>query len=275
MSENDEVHSIVRALQVIETLNDQSVTSVELLHRSTGIPKSTLIRLLTTLMRSGYVVQISRKDGYALTEKIMRLSAGFKYPDAVVGISRPLLDAFTRTHKWQVSLATRDFDAMRFRYNTRHVSPFSPDRRFLNRRVPILASAVGRAFLAYCSQEERAVVSAILKSSEPLKDDGHPAEPYDDDLENVRTKRYAAIERASDDPARRFRGFAIPIRSVETGTALASIAMFYYATAMTEAQAVSRFLDELYDVAAKIAAALAETPNELHDEKTASSAIRN
>jgi IclR family transcriptional regulator, mhp operon transcriptional activator len=250
-----DIQSVMRVLSVIEVLNQDSVTSVDVAYRLTGLPKPTLSRILGTLVTAGYVTQVSRRDGYALTERILRLSAGFRYNDAIVDIARPPFEAFTLKHKWQLTIATLDTDAMLVRYNTRHISPFAPHVRFLNRRLHVPACAVGRAYLAYCSQAEREVILSFLRST----DNGAISAPYDrridDMIEAVRGKTYATVERRPDDSS---RSFAIPILSKTTGAAVAAIAMSYYSSALTESQATGRYLEELYGIADQIASALHE-----------------
>src|SRR5690348_15217309 len=151
--EDGDVHTVAKALRILEALNQSRVTPLAALHEITGMPKSTLVRLLDTLIHAGYVVRISRRDGYALTESVLRLSSGVRHRDMVVDVARPLMEAFTRQRKWQVSLATAESDAMVVRFTTRHMSPFSREQNFLNRRVHMIQSALGRAFFAYCSAD--------------------------------------------------------------------------------------------------------------------------
>src|SRR5512146_1942053 len=141
-----QVHAVTKALAVIEALNRGPVTPLAALHEVTGLPKSSLVRLLETLIEVGYVVRVSRRDGYALTEAVLRLSSGVRHRDVVVDVARPLMIAFTRRLKWQVSLATAESDAMLVRFTTRHISPFSREQNFLNRRVHMIQSALGRAY---------------------------------------------------------------------------------------------------------------------------------
>ncbi len=257
MREDTTVQSIVRILGVIEVLNQRSVTTVDMMHQATEIPKPTLIRLLGTLVETGYVFHVSRRDGYALTEKVLRLSAGFHYHDAIVDFARPLLEAFTEKHKWQISLGTLDSDAMLVRFNTRRMSPFAPDQLYLNRRVGMLTSALGRAYLAYSSKFERDSIMRLLKASNERTDAAaRHAKLVDTLIETVRRQGYATIERP---PGDRVRSIAVPILNMDpTRSAIAAITMFYFSSAMTEAQATSRYLKELYEIGDQIARALGE-----------------
>ncbi len=72
------IQPISRALCVLAALNQRPVTTVEELHHDTGIPKSTLIRLLQTLVADGYVEQVTRRGGYRLCAKVLTLTSGFR-----------------------------------------------------------------------------------------------------------------------------------------------------------------------------------------------------
>src|ERR1700741_1717437 len=127
MRKLSDIQSVARALGVIEALNQRRVSPLEDIHQAPGLPKPPLVRILGTLEHLGFVFHVSRRDGYALTEKILRLSAGFQHSDAIVDTPRPLMEAFPARHRWQLSLATLEVDAMRVRFNTRHMSPFAPE----------------------------------------------------------------------------------------------------------------------------------------------------
>jgi IclR family mhp operon transcriptional activator len=255
MSEEAGVQSIARVLQVLEILNERDVTGIDLMHRLTALPKPTLVRLLRTLVAEGYVLQVSRRDGYCVTEKVLRLASGFRYKDAVVAAARPLLEGFTRRHKWQVSIGTLDRVAMRVRFNTKHISPFDPDQAWLNKRVGLIGSALGRAYLAYCSEAERGVLLAALRARSPESWDRPGG--VEGMLEDIRRRRYAIIER---DPHDHVRSFAVPVMTGTPGsTAVAALAMFYFASTMSEERATRQYLGELYDIGGVIARTLTES----------------
>ena len=237
------VHTVAKALQILEALNQSRVTTLAALHEITQLPKSSLVRLLDTLIDAGYVVRISRRDGYALTEAVLRLSSGVRHRDMVVDAARPLMEAFTRQYKWQVSLATAESDAMVVRFTTRHLSPFSREQNFLNRRVHMIQSALGRAFFAYCSAEERGFILSVLRASgDELAIREEPAH-LDAIVERVRSHGYATIGRPRSNPT---QSFAIPL--LEPGTEespLGAMNFFYYRSAMTEGQATGRYLAPL------------------------------
>jgi IclR family mhp operon transcriptional activator len=257
MAADATVQSALRALAVIEALNQHRVTSLEVLHGLTGLPKSTLVRLLETLIAAGYVVRVSRRDGYALTDSVLLLSAGVRHRDVLVDIARPALEAFTRKHQWQVSLATSERDSMLVRATTRDISPFAREEVFLNRRVGMLRSAIGQAYFAFCSAEERRTILKLVRTAYPeqVAGIGGP-KSIAAMVEKVRRDGYAAIVRP---PADATRSMAVPV--LEAGVPdrpLGAIVMFYYHSVMSEAEAARKYLGLLNGLAAQIAQGMEE-----------------
>lgn len=257
------VQSATRALKVIEVLNRRQVTPLEALHADTHLPKSTLVRLLETLISSGYVVRVSRREGYALTENVLRLSAGVRHRDLMVDVARPLLEAFTREHKWQVTLATREADVMLVRATTRDISPFAREPIFLNRHVAMLRSAIGRAYFAACSAQEREVILKLIAAHDPAEiEAAGGAAAIAAMVERVRRDGYATIVWPAGDP---WRSFSLPVldRRIDDQP-LGSVVIFYYGSVMSETEAVARHLAPMRALADAIAAGL-ETARSLEE----------
>lgn len=247
-----EIQPVIRAFQVLEALNQQSPCSLALLHETTGLPKPTLVRLLDTLIASGYAQRLSRRTGYAVAERVLRLSGGFRYADKVVETARPFLSALTAQHKWPVAIATVDGDAMVVRASTRAESPLAIDPNYLNRRVPMLVSALGRAYFAFCPEDERAAILTLMRASKARRN----ALARDETalarlIAGIRARGYATTAPLPGDPV---TGLAVPI--MEGGRVAAALTMRYFGSAMTEEDAVRRYLAAMQDAAKAIAAGL-------------------
>lgn len=253
MTRDNPVQAATRVLAIIEALNQRRVTPLEAMHAATRLPKSTLVRLLETLIEAGYVVRVSRREGYALTENVLRLSAGVRHRDLMVDVAREQMEAFTREHKWQVSIATREADAMLVRFTTRHISPFAREQIFLNRRVLMLRSALGRAYFAHCSPEEQQFILKLIDAADPHElDTAGGAEAIAAMVERVRRDGYATIVWPASDPT---RSFSIPIFDRRAADQpLGAVVMFYYGSVMSEAEAIAKYLLPMRELAAAIAA---------------------
>lgn len=252
------VNAVVRVLAVIEALNLQPVSSLEMLHQATGLPKPTLVRLLETLMSAGYAQRVSRREGYAVTEAVLRLSAGVRARDVLVDVARPLMEAFTNEHRWQVSLGTHEEGKMLIRATTRHISPYSRNELFLNRRVDMLSSVIGRAYFAYCAAPARELILDIARATDtPDRKIANMPGQVERIVSNVRGQRHAA-----NSPKRpgSHSAIAIPILAThEREEALGAIVLFYYRSVLSEREAVARYLQPLYELAGRIAQGVEES----------------
>jgi IclR family transcriptional regulator, mhp operon transcriptional activator len=66
------VESAWRTLELLKELSRQNVSSLDRLHRMTGLPKPTVVRLLETLISAGYVTNDRRQGGYKITSLVQR-----------------------------------------------------------------------------------------------------------------------------------------------------------------------------------------------------------
>ena len=244
------IESLTRGLMVVEALNRRAYTTLADLHADTGLPKSTLVRLLDTLISGGYVRRISRSLGYCLTDRVTLLAQGFQSADKIVEVSRSHMRAVTKEHKWPLAIATLDGDAMQARYSTLSHSPFALDRIYIGRRIALLVSAMGRAYFSFSSDEMRALLLATLQGTGREMDRAAKDEAYIEQLvKTVRRDGYAFSGPAPDDRA---FGLAVPV--LKDGEAHAAITMRFIRSAITPAAAARQFVPVLQKTAATIAA---------------------
>jgi IclR family transcriptional regulator, mhp operon transcriptional activator len=244
------IEALSRGLLVIESLNRRAYTTLAELHHDTELPKSTLVRLLDTLISGGYVRRISRTLGYCLTDRVTLLAAGFQSTDRIVEASRQHLRIVTRNHKWPLAIATLDGDAMQVRYSTLSHSPFSLDRIYIGRRIAFLISALGRVYFAFSSEETRAVLLSALQGTDlEINQAANDAAYINELVKTVRRDGYAISGPITDDRA---FGLAVPV--LKNGEALAAITMRFIRSAITPADAAKKFVPVLQKTAANIAA---------------------
>lgn len=244
---------LLRGLSLLEALNHRAVSSVEQLSGSTGLPKPTVVRMLNTLVSAGYVQRLPNRRGYVLDESVLTLSSGFRSHDRIVHVAKPFLSAFTARTRWPLSLATREKTSMRVRTGTLQESPYATetDMRRLARRLPMLSSALGLAYLAHCPADEREMLMTLLSVSRPGNDDHMRAvRAVPQVIVQVRKSGYAISPPETGNAA---VGMAVPV--MLDGRVLACLSLRYLGKAMTEAEAASRYLPDLRETARAIVTA--------------------
>lgn len=164
----DNVLLIERVLAVLEHFNRFQVSTVRRISEDCNIPESSVVRILETLCVEGYLSHISRRGGYAVTSKITKLSSGFHGSPWLAEVLKPLVDDLTRQYMWPFSLATLDRDAMVVQYSTIPLSPLAHVKTTLGKRLSMVGRAHGRAYIAFCSsQERRHLLRLIIASQDP------------------------------------------------------------------------------------------------------------
>lgn len=167
MSTYPPVHAVSRALRLLRRLNQQDIAGLAELHQAMRIPKPSLVRLLDTLIALGYVGNDELRKGYRLLPAVQNLSAGFHGGPMLVEAGAERCAELTRQLKWPLSMAVLDGLDMMVCFSTLRDSPMQPFGKTLARRRSLLVTALGRAYLAFCSDTERAILVAMLKEAEP------------------------------------------------------------------------------------------------------------
>ena len=153
MATGNPVAPVVRALQLLATLNLKPASSLGELHTATGLPKPTLLRLLDTLIAAGYATRIP--TGYRITEQVLALSSGLRFIDRMVDAAVPAMSQFTRDHAWPIGLAKVRDGVVALLHSTAPESPLLFDRVSYAMNYRLMYTAIGQAHLAFCAGEER------------------------------------------------------------------------------------------------------------------------
>ena len=71
------VRSVERVIELLQCLNRQPVSTLDELHRATGLPRPSLVRLLQTLIGKGLVRHAPQYGAYYVTSGVLALSCGY------------------------------------------------------------------------------------------------------------------------------------------------------------------------------------------------------
>ncbi|HKU99942.1 MAG TPA: IclR family transcriptional regulator C-terminal domain-containing protein, partial [Vineibacter sp.] len=252
---DDTIGPVTRALTVLEALNRRPCTSLHVLNSETGLPKATLVRLLNALRAAGYAEQVSSALGYRVTARVVELAAGYRFRDRVVDAAMPAMQRFTHQHRWPLYLATLEGGAIQVRYSTIADSPLSTEPAAFNRSFPILSSALGRVYLAFCPDAERSMILRALATSR--RAENRPARDRRRllvALREIRQQGYAITP-----PNRsRYLGLAVPV--MHDDDVLACLSLRFLRRALSLTEAVDRYLDDLRHTARSIGQAIDAPP---------------
>lgn len=265
-AKDDVIRSVTRAIELLQALNQQSVSTVDDLHRRTRIPKATIARLLRTFESKGLVAQSSRFGAYYLASGIASLHSGYTGKSQAIEHAIPLCDALTRKVKWPVTLALFDVDAMVVRYSTIAQSPLSLLHSSINLRRSMVGRALGRAYLAFCGREEQQFIIESLRAS-PLNEDHlvHDLPALREILRGTRKQGYALRDPAFSD---RSCTMAIPV--FQRKKVVATLGLTWFSSIMCPEVAVGRYLEPLRETAGQISDRLGQ----LEREATSAAAAR-
>ena len=119
MAEKSGVQSVERIFQLIEHLAAHpTVVSLQRLAEETGLAKSTVHRLLASLVRLGYVVQDEENGHYRLTLKMFELSSGIVDSMDIMGVAKAHLERLSQRTGEAVHLVIRDGRDIVYIYKT-------------------------------------------------------------------------------------------------------------------------------------------------------------
>ena len=149
----------------MEILAREGACSLAELHRLSEIPKSTIRRLLATLVQRRLVRKSFADKRFRLTVTLP-VSAEEPVPADlayIVDIALPTVAAMTKAIEWPSDIHLIDGDRMRVLDSTRPLSPFHLYRGVVNRQINIFGSATGMCCLAELGNREFERVAAHTK----------------------------------------------------------------------------------------------------------------
>lgn len=148
MAEHSGVQSVERTFLLLEILCKNGETSVTELSSISGLHKTTVCRLLSTLCNLGYVKQNEKTGRYGISLKFLTVSSGILNTFDIRTHARPSFKKLSKESHETVHLVCRDGDDIVY------IDKFeSPDNsvRMVSRigfSLPMICTAVGKAILA-------------------------------------------------------------------------------------------------------------------------------
>lgn len=162
------IASLSRGFEVLQLLQEARAASLHDLHRMTGIPKSTLLRILATAHQHGLVWQ-RMVDGAFVPSHTLLPRLDVDNAEWLAELASPVMERLTRRVRWPSILSVPRLSYMEtIETNSSRAYFDELPERPRGFRINMLGSASGRAYLAYCATSEReSVLERLRAKNEP------------------------------------------------------------------------------------------------------------
>ena len=248
---SDTLRGLERGLQVLDALSISSGMTLRELHCNTNLPKPTLLRILATLEARGYV---RRRIADGVWRRSARRSETGSLQGLLLDVGSSVLDDLCLKLRWPSDLAVYDEGSMMIIETTRKKSPYFINWTGVGYRIPMLQTGLGRAWLSYCSDEERETILSDLRlSSSPFDRAANNAQLIDQLIAETRAQGYGTrvqgftLRKIGEEKT---DSFAVPV--IARDRIVGCMNVTWLVSALDQNTAVSRYLGEVQAAAAKI-----------------------
>jgi IclR family mhp operon transcriptional activator len=250
------IRALLRGLDALTVLNLRDGATVSEVAQEIRLPRTTVYRILETLCNTGFAFRDSADDRYRLTIQVRGLCEGFEDDAWVTQTARPLIHELCREIVWPVSVATLSGTAMMLRETTDHVTPLAMERYVAGFRMPLLSSAAGRTYLAFCAASERDnLIEQLARSNtEENKAARGPRQELQRQLADIKAQGYATTTRAR----RLAEEVSVGIPVMVHDHVLAVLTLRFVPSAAPHKVAVESYLPKLRHCAAQIGHSILE-----------------
>jgi DNA-binding IclR family transcriptional regulator len=162
------ITALSRGLDVLACFRsgDASLSNQQIAERC-RLPKSTVTRIVYTLAKRGYLVQVEPGGRYALGSGTLALGSAMLARMDIRQYARPLMKELADFAGATLALGVRDRLSIIYTEVERSTATLALTLQ-IGSRIPLATSAIGRAYLAGASEQER---RAILNLAGQLDDD--------------------------------------------------------------------------------------------------------
>lgn len=244
------IRSISRSLAVLQCINRHGSMSLMEISCDLKLPYPTTCRIIQTLVHEGLLEVEPMRKRYRATAMVQALSLGFSDHGSLVAVARPYIVELTQRFGWPIALATHVGNSMMVRDSTHDLSSWTFNPCHPGHLMPMLESASGNVYLSYVEDDERELLLAGLKITEPpslvmtMFESGKL-------VERVRSLGYATRERNQFSPnSGKSSSIAVPL--FVAGRVVGAMTLPFISSAMSMTNAVAKFIAPLQEVAATV-----------------------
>ncbi len=242
------MQALERGLAVIQSVIECGPCSLHQIHTDTGLAKPTLLRILAALENRGIVFRTIDDKRYRISSNSFLFGQQRDLQLVLQEVSVPILSNLCKDIAWPTDLVVRDGHRMAVVASNRMLSPFPIKPTPHGHQPDMLLTAVGRAYLAFCSDEERNEIIASIKLATPAHPELRDPQSLPGLLRQTREQGYGVRSKIKHDG---FSAIAVPV--MLKGTPAACINLFFYTSAVSQENVASDHLARLNAAAQDIA----------------------
>lgn len=249
----DNVRALVRGLDILRHVNGMGATKVADIAKALDIPRPTVHRLLRTLEEAGYIFFTASDARVRVSPFASGLGDNSSVRSKLCHAAAPLLANFTDQHNWPIDLSIYSDLRMVVEETTHWRSPLSVDTNMAGSSLPMLRSSAGRAYLAFCDEQERAIILRLLEEEGHVDDRAYLETSWaQDTLEKYRVQGFASRGPRTFRP--KTSSIAVPIIFEER--VIGCLSMIWITTAFSITDAAKRYSQPLKNLAISTANAM-------------------
>ncbi len=240
-------------MRILEALGELGWVTPGALSKAIDIDRSSVYRLLDTLVELGYVSRRKEDGTVALTPRLAQISDGIRKDDIHAQIAAPFLRRLTEHILWPSDFASFDCGSIKIRFSTHRQSPMTIYRGVIGETRLLVRSALGKAILsAMTEQELEAARDFVSKLAGQDADDVRDTELVRHVIQKTRADGYAISQGESLD---KISAIALPVRGPDRKV-IGAVNVIYFTSALTSAEAVRRYLEPMSTCVNALEAAL-------------------
>ncbi|MBU8588994.1 IclR family transcriptional regulator [Priestia megaterium] len=190
MVKGDTVQSVDRALAILGIVSQHNQIGITDICKSLDLNKTTVYRLLSTLMNNGYIEQVKGSNKYRCTFKLFEMGNKKIQDLDLLEEAKPALEKLADLTKETVHLVVEEGTEIVYIHKVESTNTIRM-HTWVGKKNPMYRTAVGKAILAF-SDKEKAI--DIWNKSEIVQNTPYTITNIDDFLEQlvlVRKNGYA------------------------------------------------------------------------------------
>lgn len=248
------IRSIKRGLSILQAINRSGSLRLKDISLATNLPYPTVCRIVETLVDAGMIVREESVRKYRPTALVQTLSAGYQEDHALVARAKPHIVALCKKLNWPITITTRVGNTMMIRDSTHRLTTLTFNNYAPGYTLPLLECSVGKAYVAYCDDEEHENITSSLRKLNTEEDKRAYSILQDGSLiKKIREDGYATHEynQYTESPGKT-SSLAVPIYL--DGKIAGALGLIFFSSTMSVKNAARDYVEEMKRTAEAIGA---------------------